>query len=523
MANHTYPCWLVCLLIFTGVVNGLEITSTPYYMTTATGGDFLQNSFTLYNPNNASASVTIAVTGDLTSSLILGTNSLTMPSNSSSNINYFINVPNLDEVFTSTIIITTGSDTINYPITLVVTKNETEEEEEDSIEGKLIEAVVTEYNKYIIKGDELALTPRIYNPNDFAVTILAVESGGATADFFRPEWEVKSSIQPQDMMSLPVTIVTEKVKPGVYQPYIEVVAIKDGIRKIATINFKINVVKSEEPGEDEPTGEDEIKISIPTSVEKGERFTIKVDNLLEDDGVRVGLSPFNALLISSEQTDTEWQAIYKILKDGEYTVNVEVYRNGALAAGNTTTIKTAGATPTGQACTLSPNYNPTTPPYRGVITLTAITIKETGQDVTDRTTVYLDGTLWIRNSELTLESKESHLIEIYPTEDLSDCPSKTYEIITVKPTMQLQVNPSPNIEVGGTITIIAYDSESKESISANVLVSGIPYTTGTPILMSNQGNYEVVISREGYQDANVAINVLPVLASNTPFIELTQG
>ena len=94
--------------------------------------------------------------------------------------------------------------------------------------------------------------------------------------------------------------------------------------------------------------------------------------------------------------------------------------------------------------------------------------------MTDRTTVYLNGKIWNRNSETTLEQQGTHIIEIYPQEDLVDCPSKTYEFTTVKPTMQLQVAPSPNIEVGGTITIIAYDVTSKESIPANVIINGIP-------------------------------------------------
>jgi len=522
MATKYSLLGLLCALLFSSSAIGLELTtSPPYLVENVIADDFLEYDFGLRNPKNVSEPVTLSKSGDLATYITLGTSSFSIPPNSSTTIHYFVRVPNVQGgVMNGNIHIVGSTDSIIFPVTLIIEKNETGDDDDGPTPtSRLLEPVITEYNKYVEQGTQLAITPKVYNPQNFKVDILTVESGGTTQQFFRPEWEVPSAIQSGGILSLPVTIVTEGAKVGVYQPYIDVVAIYDGLKETSRITFKINVIY----GTGETAGADEeIEIHIPSQITVGETFTVTALHLETEDSVRASLNPFNAVLLSSSKDDDSWEAKYKVNRAGTYTMTIEVYRHGALAAANTTTITTGAVEePPEETCTLNAEYTPDAPGWKGEVTLLRVTQIETGDDVTSQTEVYLDGVIWPRGSKITLGDTESHSININPLESF-ECNSRTLSFNTPQPKLQIVITPSTTVVIGDTVSVAATDA-SGTAVSATVTYAGTPYATGTPIQLNEQGTFTLTVSKEGYQSISADVTVLPPLSISAPITEIIQG
>jgi len=507
-----YGIMSLCLLLSVASAIGVD-SNPPYLMQMVDGGDRIGANVVFENDENVSRTVTLSTSGNLAGSIILGVTQFTLAPSGSFGVNYWIEVPNEDAVRHGAIIAEVSGDSVEYPITLMISKNETEED------ITLIKtSLISPREMYVKQGEIESAIIKFLNPNTFTIEVTDIAAMGSTSDILKVTTpEQPPELGPHDTLSIPVKIDATAAEVNVYTPHLDVAVYhQDHGLQSARMDFIIHVTKGSASGTPGENAGDSIQFFAPEVVDINTEFSIEFSNLKEGDVPEVDITPFNGVyVVTQESNDNTWMAKYKILNEGKYEVRGCVKRNGAQIYGNLSEIKTSKLNET--PCTLRPIFNPEIFTYGTPVMLQKV-VNELGDDVSEDVSVLLGDTTWNFGQLMSLDDEPMYDLHITPHGDLN-CEAFSGKIKGTMRVMHILV--PGTIEPNKSFTITAKDDfgtiiEGKATIGLNT------YDLGSPITLS-PGQYSVSISAngEGYLDEVFTINVLPPLTFSLN--EVSQG
>jgi hypothetical protein len=467
-------------------------------------GSFSCKQFTITNLDNFTRTFDISSEGTIYDLITFDTNFLAIDSGQSKSFKACLNA-----ISTGTY---TGNINIKYDSSYLKIPVELEVQEVQEVGGYLT-PVIRVYDRYLKQGEISGFSVKFRNLGDKPVQLSTVDTGGATKEFFRVEYDLPNELRPGEELEIKVTFDATKVEPKDYQTYLILVGFVENQRVEGRIDFNIHVLTGvAQPVSPTTQG---LEINFAKEAVVGEIYTINVTGVESTDYVSVDITPFKDIkLVESNIQGSTWYAKYVFNQSGNYVVAVKVYKHGALALSKSDEVFVSSF-PSGK-CNLLVDFEPEKPKAGDKLRIVSVTVKETEEDVTLQSKILINNQEYKIGKEIPLETGKDYTIDVY----YGKCQSFHYKISIPKKLMYLRYDKPV---VGKFISIQAFDAETNAPLaSAEINVNNQTFTGLAKVLVGND-TLDIEAKEDEHESVKQIIVPIPALEAVQKNVEMFEG
>jgi len=314
------------------------------------------------------------------------------------------------------------------------------------------------------------------------------------------DWTLMT-LGPGEEKSFVVTIDTTGLELGEWRPILTVSGLTESGKQVsASIAFSISVISSASPPS---TGE--IKVTAPTSVDKGEQFEIKVENLPSGGSVMMQPNP-NLVGTEVKKEDSKWIWKGYINSTESQTIELSIMQYGGLLKTYVINISVGHVEEGTNVITL--NYIPQNPTDGSIVTV------QKSPDIATVTVTAYEGDTVVDKFIYTIPFRV-----VYGRKYCLEAKASGYE--TVKKCFDVSLKKldliiSPSKPTPSEYILIQAVSGGQPVSGVSIKVDDKVYDSSSVNIKLGEGEHTVVAYGDGYQNITKKINVLPEITVSGP-------